>query len=103
VFLGNGWDDEGWVKGDEGGSKRSEFAVSSSYFDVLGELAIVATRTRTWRAYSGANGVGYVAASTLSVLAGMDNLDVEVGVFVEYLLDTTMIAALLGLDSTRLG
>jgi hypothetical protein len=63
----------------------------------------VATRIRSRRAYSGANGVGYVAASTLSVLAGVDNLDVEVGVFVEDLLDTTVIATLLGLDSTRLG
>jgi hypothetical protein len=53
-------------------------------------------------AYSGANGVSYVAASTLSVLAGVDNLDVEVWVLVEDLLDTTVVAALLGFDFTRL-
>jgi hypothetical protein len=53
-------------------------------------------------AYSGANGVSYVAASTLSVLAGVDNLNVEVGVLVEDLLDTTVVAALLGFDPTRL-
>jgi hypothetical protein len=63
----------------------------------------VAKNTRSRRAYSGANGVSYVAASALSVLAGVDNLDVEVGVLVEDLLDTTVIAALLGLDSPRLG
>lgn len=32
----------------------------------------------------------------------MDNLDVEVGVLVEDLFDTTVVAALLGFDSTRL-
>jgi hypothetical protein len=53
-------------------------------------------------AYSGANGVGYVAASTLSVLASVDDLNVEVGVLVEDLFDTTVVAALLGFDSTRL-
>jgi hypothetical protein len=53
-------------------------------------------------AYPGANGVSYVAASTFSVLAGVDNLNVEVGVLVEDLLDTTVVAALLGFDSTRL-
>jgi hypothetical protein len=53
-------------------------------------------------AYSGADGVSYVAASTLSVLAGVDNLDVEVWVLVEDLLDTTVVAALLGFDFTRL-
>jgi hypothetical protein len=46
-------------------------------------------------AYSGADGVSYVAASTLSVLAGVDNLDVEVWVLVEDLLDTTVVAALI--------
>jgi hypothetical protein len=53
-------------------------------------------------AYSGADGVSDVAASTLSVLAGVDNLDVEVWVLVEDLLDTTVVAALLGFDFTRL-
>jgi ABC-type transport system involved in cytochrome c biogenesis permease subunit len=53
-------------------------------------------------AYSGANGVGYVAASALGVLASVDDLDIEVGVLVEDLLYTTVVAALLGLDSTRL-
>jgi hypothetical protein len=57
---------------------------------------------RSRMAYSGANGVSYVAASTLSVLAGMDNLNVEVGVLVEDLLDTTVVATFLGFDSTRL-
>jgi hypothetical protein len=33
----------------------------------------------------------------------VDNLDVEVGVLVEDLLNTTVIAALLGFDPTRLG
>jgi hypothetical protein len=54
------------------------------------------------RAYSSADSVGYVAASALSILACVDYLDVEVGVFVEDLLDTTVVAALLGFDPARL-
>jgi len=54
------------------------------------------------RAYSGANGVCYVAASALGVLASVDNVDVQVGVLVEDLLYTAVVATLLGFDPTRL-
>ena len=48
--------------------------------------------------YASANSVGYVAASAFGILACMDDLDVQVGVFVEDLLDATVVTALLGLD-----
>ena len=39
VFLGDGWDDEGRVQGDECGSQRSKLAVSSSHLNILQESA----------------------------------------------------------------
>lgn len=52
--------------------------------------------------YPGANSVGDVTTASLGILASVDDLDVEVGVLVQNLLYATVVAALLGLNRTRL-
>ena len=47
---------------------------------------------------AGDDGVGDVAATSLTVLARVDDLDLEIGMFVEDLLYPTIVATFLGLN-----
>lgn len=62
-------------------AKRCELRVSPPYLDLTSH-----------------NGVSDVASSSFTILASVCDLDLKLGVFVEDLLDSAIVAAFLGLD-----